>query len=105
MAHIMEHQTTPCDLCIAGTLPLQRCALGDGPSEPPGSPIIYMGKESACLLYGRPRFNAWVGKIPWRREWLPTPVFLPGEVFRYCNMEVTNDLDKSHLSGIERAGT
>ena len=22
---------------------------------------------------------SWVGKIPWRREWLPTPVFLPGE--------------------------
>ena len=21
-------------------------------------------------------FNPWVGKIPWRREWLPTPVFL-----------------------------
>ena len=21
----------------------------------------------------------WVRKIPWRREWLPTPVFLPGE--------------------------
>ena len=27
----------------------------------------------------RPRFNHWLGKIPWRREWLPTPVFLPGE--------------------------
>ena len=27
----------------------------------------------------RPRFNPWVRKIPWRREWLPTPVFLPGE--------------------------
>ena len=25
------------------------------------------------------RFSPWVGKIPWRREWLPTPVFLPGE--------------------------
>jgi len=24
-------------------------------------------------------FNPWVGKIPWRREWLLTPVFLPGE--------------------------
>ena len=23
-------------------------------------------------------FDPWVGKIPWRREWLPTPVFLPG---------------------------
>ena len=25
------------------------------------------------------RFNPWVGKIPWRREWHPTVVFLPGE--------------------------
>ena len=23
--------------------------------------------------------ETWVGKIPWRREWHPTPVFLPGE--------------------------
>ena len=25
------------------------------------------------------RIPSWVGKIPWRRAWLPTPVFLPGE--------------------------
>ena len=24
-------------------------------------------------------FDPWVGQIPWRREWLPTPVFLPGK--------------------------
>ena len=24
-------------------------------------------------------FNPWAGKIPWRRAWQPTPVFLPGE--------------------------
>ena len=24
-------------------------------------------------------FNPWVGKIPWRRKWQPTSVFLPGE--------------------------
>ncbi|XDA86191.1 hypothetical protein R6Z07F_015941 [Ovis aries] len=24
-------------------------------------------------------FDPWVGKIPWRRKWPPTPVFLPGE--------------------------
>ena len=29
-----------------------------------------------CLKYGRPGFDPWVGKIPWRRERLPTPVFL-----------------------------
>ena len=25
------------------------------------------------------RFDPWVKKIPWRREWQPTLVFLPGE--------------------------
>ena len=25
------------------------------------------------------RFDPWVGKIPWRWKWQPTPVFLPGE--------------------------
>ena len=28
---------------------------------------------------GRSSFNPWGGKIHWRREWLPTPVFLPGK--------------------------
>ena len=27
----------------------------------------------------RLRFDPWVQKIPWRREWQSTPVFLPGE--------------------------
>ena len=30
--------------------------------------------------WGRPGFDLWVGKIPWRRGWLPIPVFLPGEL-------------------------
>ena len=30
----------------------------------------------------RPGFESWVGKIPCRREWLATPVFLPGEFHR-----------------------
>ena len=32
-----------------------------------------------CLKCRRPGFDPWVGKIPWRRAWQPTPVFLPGE--------------------------
>ena len=32
-------------------------------------------KESACNA----EFDPWVRKIPWRRKWQPTPVFLPGE--------------------------
>ena len=35
-----------------------------------------------CLQYRRPGFSPWVGKIPWKREWIPTPVFWPGEFHR-----------------------
>ena len=36
------------------------------------------GKESACNS-GDLGFSPWVGKIHCGREWLPTPLFLPGE--------------------------
>ena len=32
-----------------------------------------------CPQCKKPGFNLWVGKIPRRMKWLPTPVFLPGE--------------------------
>ena len=32
--------------------------------------------QDACRRCG---FDPWVGKIPWRRKWQPTPVFLPGK--------------------------
>ena len=45
--------------------------------------------ERICLQCRRPGFNPWFRKIPWRREWLPTPVFLPGEFHEqsrsYCS--------------------
>ena len=44
----------------------------------PGFPGSPSGKETPCQC-GRPEVNPWVGKIPWRRAWKPTPVFLPGE--------------------------
>ena len=49
--------------------------------ESTGFPGGTSGKEPACQRrrYERCRFHPWVGKIPWRRAWQPTPVFLPGE--------------------------
>ena len=46
-----------------------------------GLPRCYSGKESSwqcrrCRGHG---FDPWVRKIPWRREWQPTPVFSPGK--------------------------
>ena len=39
------------------------------------------GEVSACQCRrcGRLRFDPWVRKMPWRRKWQPTPVFLPGK--------------------------
>ena len=42
------------------------------------SPDGASGKEPTCQCK-RIGFHLWVGKIPWRREWQPTAVFLPGE--------------------------
>ena len=38
-------------------------------------------KKFSCQ-YWTPKFHPWVRKIPWRREWQPTPVFFPGEIHR-----------------------
>ena len=37
------------------------------------------GSEGSHLQCGRPGFDPWVGKIPWRRAWQPTSVFWLGE--------------------------
>ena len=41
-----------------------------------GLPWWFTGKESTCQCR-RHRFNPWVRKVPWRRKWQPTPLFLP----------------------------
>ena len=49
-----------------------------------GSPGSTNGKEPARQCQRRRckrrKFDPWVEKIPWRKKWQPTPVFLPGEV-------------------------
>ena len=46
-----------------------------------GFPGGASGKEPAyqCRRHKRCGFNPWVGKVPWRRAWQSTLVFLPGE--------------------------
>ena len=46
--------------------------------------VGFPGGDEKCSKehrrHKRHRFHPWVGKIPWRSEWLPTPVFFPGKV-------------------------
>ena len=36
--------------------------------------------SSLSPIRRKPGFDHWVGKIPWRRERLPTPIFWPGDI-------------------------
>ena len=62
-----------------------------GESQGTGEPGGLPSKESQrvgqriCLQCGRPGFYPWVGKIPWRRERLPTSVLWPGEFHGLCS--------------------
>ena len=40
-----------------------------------------MVKKPACQCrrHKKRGFHPWVGKIPWKREWQLTPIFVPGE--------------------------
>ena len=51
-----------------------------------GFPGGLYGKKSACNAGDSGSFLG-VGKIPWRREWLPTPVFLPREFHGQRSLE------------------
>ena len=69
-------------MCLARFLVYTSAFFRFGPS--PDTPWDFSpgsdGKESARNgNAGDHGFNPWVGKIPWRREGLPTPVFWPGE--------------------------
>ena len=44
--------------------------------------VSLVGQGVICLQCRKHRFNPCVGKIPWRREWPLTPVFLPREFHR-----------------------
>ena len=48
-----------------------------GLSGLPSDSVVWFRWQRICLQSRRPRFNPWVGTIPWRRKWLPTLVFLP----------------------------
>ena len=56
---------------------IPRCTWPRGIERRLGLPWWLSGKESACQCR-KHRFDSWVGEIPWRRKWQPTPVCLPG---------------------------
>ena len=90
-----------------------------------GFPGGARGKEPACQCRRHKRcgFDPWIGKIPWRRAWQPTPVFLPGESHGQRSLEgyspwghrvrhdwatkraLTSEHTENHLCSVWSSGT
>ena len=83
-----------------------------GLERSPGEGIGYPRQYSWAFLVAqlvknppamqRPVFGPWVGKIPWRREWLPTTVFLPGEFHGQSSLAGYSSWDNKESDTIER---
>ena len=77
--------------------------LGRFPGEGIGYPLQYswaslgLSWSRIHMQCGRPGFDPWVGKIPWRRERLPTPVFWPGEFHGLYSPWGCKELNRTEL--------
>ena len=73
----MHRSFFSCAICEKSGKPL----LLEGSMINLGKPRRLSGKEFACQCKRcrSLRFDPWVGKIPWRKQWQHTPGFLPGE--------------------------
>ena len=54
-----------------------------------------------CAQCRRLKFDLWFGKIPWRREWQPTTVFLPGKFHEQRSLEGYSPRSRKELDMTE----
>ena len=66
-----------CNAGDPGSIPGSGSSSGEGK----GYPLQYSWASLVAQTVKNPpaMHDPWVGKIPWKRAWQPTPVFLPGE--------------------------
>ena len=67
-----------------------------------GFPGGASGKEHACHCRRLKRcgFDPWLRKVPWRRAWQPTPVFLPGGRQSMGSQRIGHDLAPEHSTAL-----
>ena len=65
---------------------------------------VRSGEEPTCQCR-RHEFSPWAGKIPWRRAWQPTPVFLPGKLHEEGSLAGYSPLGRNESDTTERLNT
>ena len=96
-----------CNAGDPGSIP----GSGRSPGEGTGYPFQYsraslvVSWRRISLQCGRPGFDPWVGKIPWRRERLLIPVFWPGECHGLYTPWVLKELDMTERLALSLSST
>ena len=96
-------------------LPDPGIKLGSPALQADSYPLSYQGSPISgglCFVFfgctalkcGRPGLDPWVGKIPWRRERLPTPVFRPGELHGLYSPWGCKELDATEWLSLHSRG-
>ena len=67
-----------------------------------GSRVAQMVKNLSAMQVDPSKFDPWIGKIPWRRKWQLTPVFLPGESHGQRSMAGYSPRGRKELDTTER---
>ena len=72
-----------------------------------GFPGGATGKEPTCQCrrHKRRGFDPWVWKIPWRRAWQPTPVFLPAESHGQRSLAGSQGHKESYMTEVTQHST
>ena len=69
----------------------------------PATSLVAQSVKNPPAMHGRPGFDLWVEKIPWKRAWLPTPVFLLRESNRQRNLSGYGPWGRKESDTIEQA--
>ena len=88
---------------LSAALPLREWdELPAGFLLPYGFGRWWLRQQKIHLQCRKPGFNPWVRKIPWGREWQPTPVVLPGEFHGQRSLVGFSPLGHKELDITER---
>ena len=63
--------------------------------------LVVKNPACQCRRHKQFGFDPWVGKIPWRRAWQPTPVLLPGESHGWKSLAVYSPQSRKELDVAE----
>ena len=78
VANVLKRYSVRACVCVCVYMHLCTC-VGIIASYPTSQASLEAQQLRIHLQCRIPGFDPWVGKIPWRRKWQCTPIFLPGE--------------------------